>query len=104
MLKRRPGGSREVRTVECDEPQVEERGEFKSLHLNENLPKNEDRLVLHYCHQCGSEISNVFNDPEDVILFGWPRYWWGGAPTEPQGAEFYFCGSNCAVAHVNENI
>lgn len=48
------------------------------------------------CSQCGtSEIDLVDNR-------GWPLYYFGAGPNNPQDAEVYFCGAICANKYHKE--
>lgn len=42
------------------------------------------------CAQCGTFTM------KSVDISGWPLYYFGAGPNNPQDAEVYFCGAHCA--------
>lgn len=51
------------------------------------------------CKHCGTFDMDVFTNPEQPQLYGWPKYWIGATPNTPQDAVAYFCGSKCATKY-----
>jgi hypothetical protein len=47
---------------------------------------------MYNCSQCDKEI-------EIVDSFNYPLYYFGAGPNNPQDAEVYFCGADCAYKH-----
>ena len=48
------------------------------------------------CSQCGSV---TFKSLDQI---GWPLYYFGAGPNNPQDAEVYFCEAKCASAYQRE--
>lgn len=51
------------------------------------------------CAQCGTldiESKSIYFGRNNELLGEWPLYYFGASPLEPQNADVYFCGAECA--------